>query len=232
PLRFIDPDGMAVEEVNGGVRYTGKDAAEAFSQIKTLYMQKGEKPVENIEEKVRRLINDGNYGDALNSITSYFSNEFNTPADRYDYNYTDNPKADWETLTPIKNQNDELTTTIMVPIRDLTNFAAGKTSFGQLVRNLWHEHYHVKQRTGLLGEVMYDQAEREFIANYKSITNSNLTQSTADERKFYLKWAYEKNYYNAMSEDKKEKYKKEYEHLKEMYDMEVRGIKPKPKKAF
>ncbi len=37
PLRFIDPDGMAVEEINGGVRYTGEDAVEAYKLIKSMY---------------------------------------------------------------------------------------------------------------------------------------------------------------------------------------------------
>ena len=41
PLRFIDPDGMAVEEINGGVRYTGEDAVEAFKAIKAMWPTKG-----------------------------------------------------------------------------------------------------------------------------------------------------------------------------------------------
>ena len=31
PLRFIDPDGMDIEEISGGVRYTGGDAQAAFA---------------------------------------------------------------------------------------------------------------------------------------------------------------------------------------------------------
>ncbi|MEH3112274.1 DUF6443 domain-containing protein [Pedobacter terrae] len=35
PIRFIDPDGMAVEEINGGTRYTGEDAQALFSQLQS-----------------------------------------------------------------------------------------------------------------------------------------------------------------------------------------------------
>ncbi|HRQ50302.1 MAG TPA: RHS repeat-associated core domain-containing protein, partial [Agriterribacter sp.] len=37
PLRFIDPDGMAIEEINGGVRFTEEHAVIAFSIIRDLY---------------------------------------------------------------------------------------------------------------------------------------------------------------------------------------------------
>ncbi len=37
PIRFIDPDGMAVTETADGVSYTGDDAAWAFKQIKERY---------------------------------------------------------------------------------------------------------------------------------------------------------------------------------------------------
>jgi RHS repeat-associated protein len=39
PLRYIDPDGMAVEEINGGVRFTGEDAIAAFKVIQSVYGQ-------------------------------------------------------------------------------------------------------------------------------------------------------------------------------------------------
>ena len=35
PIRFIDPDGMAVEDMVDGVRYTGDDAISAFNQLKS-----------------------------------------------------------------------------------------------------------------------------------------------------------------------------------------------------
>jgi RHS repeat-associated protein len=34
PIRFIDPDGMAVEDVVGGVKFTGEEAIIAFNLIK------------------------------------------------------------------------------------------------------------------------------------------------------------------------------------------------------
>jgi RHS repeat-associated protein len=48
PIRFIDPDGMAVEEINGGLRFTGEDAVAAFNHLTTLY---GGKKDEKNEEK-------------------------------------------------------------------------------------------------------------------------------------------------------------------------------------
>lgn len=37
PLRYIDPDGMAVEEINGGYRFTRDDAVAVFNFIKNSY---------------------------------------------------------------------------------------------------------------------------------------------------------------------------------------------------
>jgi hypothetical protein len=35
PIRFIDPDGMAVEEINEGWRFTGEDAISAFRYLQS-----------------------------------------------------------------------------------------------------------------------------------------------------------------------------------------------------
>ncbi|ATL47526.1 hypothetical protein COR50_10300 [Chitinophaga caeni] len=43
PIRLIDPDGMAVEEINGGYRFTGEDAVFAFGILKATYKNKEEK---------------------------------------------------------------------------------------------------------------------------------------------------------------------------------------------
>ena len=49
PLRFIDPDGMAVEEINGGWMFTGDDAVAAFRQLQAMYG--GNKENEKKDEK-------------------------------------------------------------------------------------------------------------------------------------------------------------------------------------
>ena len=37
PIRFIDPDGMAVEEIEGGYKYSGDDAVSALKELKSMY---------------------------------------------------------------------------------------------------------------------------------------------------------------------------------------------------
>ncbi|MFN4316140.1 MAG: DUF6443 domain-containing protein [Chitinophagaceae bacterium] len=56
PLRFIDPDGMAVEEINGGIRYTDDDAVAAFIQLQSIYGGKREeknKESEDIQDPLK-----------------------------------------------------------------------------------------------------------------------------------------------------------------------------------
>jgi RHS repeat-associated protein len=43
PIRFVDPDGMAVEEINGGYRFTGDDAVEAFTVLQASQKNKEQK---------------------------------------------------------------------------------------------------------------------------------------------------------------------------------------------
>ncbi|WP_276090970.1 RHS repeat-associated core domain-containing protein [Pedobacter sp. JY14-1] len=43
PIRFIDPDGMAVEETNLGTKYTGEDAQIIFNQLKSQYSPKNKR---------------------------------------------------------------------------------------------------------------------------------------------------------------------------------------------
>jgi RHS repeat-associated protein len=43
PIRLIDPDGMAVEEINGGYRFTGEDAVFAFGVLQSTYKNSEEK---------------------------------------------------------------------------------------------------------------------------------------------------------------------------------------------
>ena len=47
PIRLIDPDGMAVEEINGGYRFTDDDAVFAFGVLQSTYKNKEEKDENN-----------------------------------------------------------------------------------------------------------------------------------------------------------------------------------------
>ncbi len=44
PIRFIDPDGMAIEEINGGVRFTGDDAIAVFKALQLSYQSENVDP--------------------------------------------------------------------------------------------------------------------------------------------------------------------------------------------
>jgi hypothetical protein len=125
---------------------------------------------------------------------------------------------------------------IVVPDRAFDLFMAGRNSFGQLVRSLYHEHLHVKQRIGWKGaNIIYYQSEREFLAYYASITNTTLPNTTEYERKIMIITAYEKQYHAVFTETQKQKYKKEIDYLTQLYNKIKEDEKPKenkPKKGF
>jgi RHS repeat-associated protein len=60
PIRFIDPDGMAVEEVFGGVRLTGIDAQLAFMTLQTMFANKQNDPVTITQEQLEQIFPTGN----------------------------------------------------------------------------------------------------------------------------------------------------------------------------
>jgi len=76
PLRFIDPDGLAVEEINDGVRYTGKDAQSAFTEIKTFYAGiSTEKKEENDPKKIATGENK-NENNPISNFGNYIYDKF------------------------------------------------------------------------------------------------------------------------------------------------------------
>lgn len=64
PIFFVDPDGMAVESINGGYRFTGADAISAFNYLKRMYENKGEVKVVSREDwNARQADNSKGYDD-------------------------------------------------------------------------------------------------------------------------------------------------------------------------
>ncbi|HSY60767.1 MAG TPA: RHS repeat-associated core domain-containing protein, partial [Cytophaga sp.] len=48
PIRFVDPDGMAVTETASGTTYTGEDAVVAFTEIKARFREKEDEKKKNL----------------------------------------------------------------------------------------------------------------------------------------------------------------------------------------
>ncbi|WP_293917900.1 MULTISPECIES: hypothetical protein [unclassified Sphingobacterium] len=69
PIRFIDPDGMAVEEIEGGFKYTKEDAVAMFSQLKNEYLDQDE---QDPPEKWRSGFDWGRFTHDLNYNKSNF----------------------------------------------------------------------------------------------------------------------------------------------------------------
>jgi hypothetical protein len=56
PMNIIDPNGAEVEQINGGVRYTGADAVAAFQQIQSMYGGGGRSRSERMYDKWMKKI--------------------------------------------------------------------------------------------------------------------------------------------------------------------------------
>lgn len=105
PVRFIDPDGMAVEGATGNWTFTGEDAAAAFRSIQAMYGNNGSEnrsendgdggPGPGITLKTHVVI-----GNRPQKLINGFPAEMVTKARTYDYY-----KGSWEAFTDaIKSQ--------------------------------------------------------------------------------------------------------------------------------
>ncbi|MEJ0105441.1 MAG: DUF6443 domain-containing protein [Bacteroidota bacterium] len=69
PIRFIDPDGMAVTETANGVTFTGLDAQMVFMVLKARYSGENKDPIKITQSQLEQIFPDGNK-DVLQSLTT------------------------------------------------------------------------------------------------------------------------------------------------------------------
>ncbi len=103
-------------------------------------------------------------------------------------------------------------------------------SFGYIVRDLYHEFIHIDQILGLHGPEMKGEAlhnEREFLAYYKSLTNTTLPAYNLNSQITYINIAISNkvtdqfgrsfgNYYHKLTKEKQAQYLYEYNILQKM----------------
>ena len=203
PLRFIDPDGMAVEEINGGVRYTGEDAVEAFKQIKS-HLENQQKKEDKTKAKFDKLIKQEKYMEAvelINKTYGLYSDE--TMKKNSEIKIIDEDRIVAITKGKVgkgEHQTVEITKNILKAVMD------GNIGWGAFVRSLDHEYLHIVQRSG--DKPITDHNEREFLAYVQTLTNAKLPALDADDKVFYQ--THLKRYYEALPPDKKKEFDGKY----------------------
>jgi RHS repeat-associated protein len=203
PLRFIDPDGMAVEEINGGVRYTGEDAVEAFKQIKIHY-ENEQKKEDKTKAKFDKLIKQEKYMEAvelINKTYGLYSDE--TMKKNSEIKIIDEDRIVAITKGKIgkgEHQTVEITKNILKAVMN------GNIGWGAFVRSLDHEYLHIVQKSG--DNPITDHNEREFLAYVQTLTNAKLPALDAEDKVFYQNHL--KRYYEALPPDKKKEFAAKY----------------------
>lgn len=176
PIRFIDPDGMGVDEVNGGFRLTDHDAEMFVQELQNKHFAQ-------IEEEAKRLIALEDYTGAflhiyqnIPALNNYLSTAW------FDLTYNNDPNTPNNMLTtsafkpsdkPILQEKGVAKKStiahIEISISYMKKFAAGEVEFADVVKAMYHEFNHVKQHFELDGVSKASGAEAEFRADYSAM---------------------------------------------------------------
>ena len=187
-----------------------KTGAETFEQVINHSANDRENPQPTeLESQYRNLVENGEYLKAINKIISAYPDEMNTDKRYYKMDFDPYLQGQFRTQE-IRNGSGPTRTgysQITFGIQDLLCI-----NFNAIVRNVFHELWHVKQQHGIQGvDFMSSHGEREFDANYRTITNRNLPKYNPEQLKKYLQGL--KNYYNSLPQNLKDKYQSQYESL-------------------
>lgn len=200
PMRFIDPDGMDVIDLQGGGRrYTDEDAVSmgAALQARSKIYDKGGKegpkplaPFPDIESQVVELAQNGEYGKAYQKIADALCAVYNEPDHDYsDYWWVSANTVDEIVHTTRKRSQKEIKedkyysrpTITVFGQRFLDAYMSGKSgyNFGDVVRSVYHELLvHALDFTGNneFNSPLIANAEFEFRAYYKEYSASGMPE--------------------------------------------------------
>jgi RHS repeat-associated protein len=181
PLRYIDPDGMEVDnpevvEDANGTTYYGETAKEVFKMLKERYPNQHVDPVQQAKD----LIKQGRYEEALNLIATsdplLYNFLHNTKETRRydlvpgtDKNMPSDDYGDTHYTNPL---GQKAYGTVIISEALLNSFANGKEDYVFVVQTIFHEFVHVKQILSLDGFIDHgNKAENEFEAYYYESKN-------------------------------------------------------------
>jgi len=219
PVRFTDPDGMQPVDNNAadGVRRQSLDLTDAWKVVcdfgKAEEQEKEQKENEaKLENQVIGLIKQKKYANAVNAIVDFYPNEMDADKSLYELVINEQYRGSGifgvtEATFPLK-PNGKYCYGFTVDLDFLDDVAKGKSSFGRLVRSIYHELDHVKRQSGIGADLVTDHFEREFIAHYLFLSNTTLPEITQKERCWYIgkKERTIITYFNRLSPEKQQYY--------------------------
>jgi RHS repeat-associated protein len=199
PLRFIDPDGMAVEEVYGGIgtRYTGEDAKEFIRGVQSVE-EKDNSDDDKNRKIIEKYMNEGKFIEAIRHAANSYPNMIKEGlVENEDFYYveqaTENSIFAFETksFNPLV-ENIPAKPTILIYKSEVIKFVTEKRSMGWLLRNIYHEFVHVRLLLGkengfdaIAGPQSYVANIHEVIAYSKMLTVPVLPKMNSDEGSYY-----------------------------------------------
>jgi RHS repeat-associated protein len=200
--------------------------ASNVDEIKTLHIEKehysnsaSTSNQSNAEKETFTLINKGMYHAAVARIFEAFPNEMSPTVEYYEY-YTQPKNGGHRTYPRAKNNTLSSYTIFGEDVLDY--FAWGISSFGNLVRTIFHEINHVRINAKTIKTIEGSKAEREFLSYSAQYSNTTLpkynTKLKAEKKMIENDRANFKTYFESLSDNLKNFYRKQYESTLKIMD--------------